>query len=147
MVTIWVPWILLLEFYRNFTCKLWRCNWRFKGLSDFVCLENVIYITEQEKVPIYYLSPFLGEFVRAKRIETYSSLYSFTIANQKSVRYSVSMSYFTNIAFQNVNKSFVYITDSTWSSNILLTYDVIDVNECFHDFMFVNRAPHPPPLR
>ena len=24
-------------------------------------------------------------------------------------------------------------------------YDVIDVNECFHDFMFVNRAPPPPP--
>jgi hypothetical protein len=23
-------------------------------------------------------------------------------------------------------------------------YDVIDVNECFHDFMFVNRAPPPP---
>jgi hypothetical protein len=61
-------WILLMEFYRNFTCKsVWRCNWRFKGLSDFVCLENVIYITKQEKVSIYYLKPFLGEFVRAKR--------------------------------------------------------------------------------
>ena len=24
-------------------------------------------------------------------------------------------------------------------------YDVIDVNECFHDFMFVNRAPPPLP--
>ena len=32
-----------------------------------MCLENVIYITKQEKVSIYYLSPFLGEFVRAKR--------------------------------------------------------------------------------
>jgi hypothetical protein len=62
MVTIWVmnfTVILLMEFYRNFTCKLWRCNWRFKGLSDFVCLENVIDITKQEKVSIYqYLSPF-----------------------------------------------------------------------------------------
>jgi hypothetical protein len=28
---------------------------------------------------------------------------------------------------------------------MLLTYDVIDVNECFHDFMFVNRTL--PPLR
>ena len=37
------------------------------SLSDFVCLENVIYITKQEKVSIYYLGPFLGEFVRAKR--------------------------------------------------------------------------------
>jgi hypothetical protein len=46
---------------------MWRCNWRFKGLSDSVCLENVIYITKQEKVSIYYLSPFLGEFVCAKR--------------------------------------------------------------------------------
>ena len=35
--------------------------------------------------------------------------------NQKSVRYTVSMSYFTNIAVQNVNKGFVYITDLTWS--------------------------------
>ena len=32
-----------------------------------MCLENVIYITKQEKVSIYYLSPFLGEFVREKR--------------------------------------------------------------------------------
>jgi hypothetical protein len=32
-----------------------------------VCLENVIYITKQEKVSTYYLGPFLGEFVRAKR--------------------------------------------------------------------------------
>ena len=32
-----------------------------------MCLENVIYITKQEKVSIYYLGPFLGEFVRAKR--------------------------------------------------------------------------------
>ena len=31
------------------------------------------------------------------QLETYSSLYSFTTANQKSVRYSVSMSCFTNI--------------------------------------------------
>jgi hypothetical protein len=50
-------------------------------------------------------------------IETYSSLYSFTIANQKSVRYSVSISYFRNIAVQNVNKAFVYITDFTASLN------------------------------
>ena len=32
-----------------------------------MCLESVIYITKQEKVSIYYLGPFLGEFVRAKR--------------------------------------------------------------------------------
>jgi hypothetical protein len=47
-------------------------------------------------------------------IETYSSLYSLTLANQESVGYSVSMSYFTNIAVQNVNKG-VYITDLTRS--------------------------------
>ena len=34
-----------------------------------------------------------------------------SIANQKSVRYSFSKSYFTNLEFQNVNKAFVYITD------------------------------------
>jgi hypothetical protein len=44
-----------------------------------------------------------------------SILNSFTIANQKSVRYSGSMFYFTSIAVQNVNKGFVYITDLTWS--------------------------------
>ena len=31
----------------------------------------------------------------------------------------ISMSYFTNIAVQNVNKGFVYITDLTWSLNML----------------------------
>ena len=41
-----------------------------------------------------------------------SGLHSFiSIANQKSVRYSFSKSYFTNTEFQNVNKAFVYITD------------------------------------
>jgi hypothetical protein len=65
-----------MEFYKNFTCiNLWRCNWRFKGLSDFVCLENVIYITKQEKVSIYYLGPFLGEFVRAKRKPNFSAMW------------------------------------------------------------------------
>ena len=52
-------------------------------------------------------------------IETYRVLYSFTsVANQKSVTYSVSISYFTNIAVQNANKEFVYIiviTDFTAS--------------------------------
>ncbi len=39
------------------------------------------------------------------------SLYSYTsIANQNSVRLSVSILYFMNIAAQNVNKPFVYIT-------------------------------------
>ena len=40
------------------------------------------------------------------------------MVNQKSVRYSVSTSYFTNIAVQNVNIVNVYITDFTAS----LTY-------------------------
>ena len=36
------------------------------------------------------------------------------------------MSYFTNIAVQNVNKGFVYITDLTWSlSSDLLVRDFI----------------------
>ena len=42
----------------------------------------------------------------------YIHVHSFiSIANQKSVRYSFSKSYFTNIEFQNVNIAFVYITD------------------------------------
>ena len=39
-----------------------------------MCLENVIYITKQEKVSIYYLGPFLGEFVRAKRKPNFSNV-------------------------------------------------------------------------
>ena len=34
--------------------------------------------------------------------------------NQNSVRYSVSKSYFTNIAAQNVNKAFCYTKDSNY---------------------------------
>ena len=36
-------------------------------------------------------------------------------SNQKRVRYSVSISDFTNIAVQNVDKAFVYIMDFTAS--------------------------------
>ena len=44
-------------------------------------------------------------------------VYSFTsIANQKSVRYSVSISYFTNIAVQNVNK--VRTCAQEWTSSL-----------------------------
>ena len=39
-----------------------------------MCLENVIYITKQEKVSIYYLGPFLGEFVRAKRKSNFGNV-------------------------------------------------------------------------
>ncbi len=39
-------------------------------------------------------------------------IYSFTsIANQNRLTFSYSISYFTNIVVQNVNKVFVYITD------------------------------------
>ena len=45
-----------------------------------------------------------------------SDLYSFTsTASQNSVRYLVSKSYLTNVAVQNVNKAFVYITDCNLS--------------------------------
>ena len=48
-----------------------------------------------------------------------SGLHSFiSIANQKSVRYSFSKSYFTNTEFHNVNKAFVYITDCNPSLSI-----------------------------
>ena len=39
-----------------------------------MCLENVIYITKQEKVSIYYLGPFLGEFARAKRKSNFGNV-------------------------------------------------------------------------
>jgi hypothetical protein len=38
------------------------------------------------------------------------------MANQKSVRYSVSISYFTNIAVQNVNK--VHTCAHEWTSSL-----------------------------
>ena len=47
---------------------------------------------------------------------------SLDIANQKSVRYSFSKSYFTNIEFQNVNKAFVYTTDCNPSLKKTLIY-------------------------
>ena len=55
--------------------------------------------------------------INIAQILNLSNFFELNIANQKSVRYSVSMSYFTNIAVQNVNKGFVYITDLTWSLN------------------------------
>jgi hypothetical protein len=49
--------------------------------------------------------------------------YSFTsIANQKSVRYSVSISYFTNIAVQNVNKVRACAQEWTSSLNVWLEF-------------------------
>ena len=41
-----------------------------------MCLENVIYITKQEKISIYYSRPFLGEFVRAKRKPNFGNVIS-----------------------------------------------------------------------
>ena len=53
---------------------------------------------------------FFSNCFELKRTLVYIHL-QYSIANQKSVRYSVSMSYFTNIAVgQNINKGFVYIT-------------------------------------
>jgi hypothetical protein len=50
-------------------------------------------------------------------------IYSFTsIANQKSVRYSVSISYFTNIAAQNVNKVRACAQEWTSSLNVWLEF-------------------------
>jgi hypothetical protein len=50
-------------------------------------------------------------------------IYSFTsIANQKSVRYSVSISYFTNIAIQNVNKVHTCAQEWTSSLNVWLEF-------------------------
>jgi hypothetical protein len=57
----------------------------------------------------------LSNFFELKRRVIYK--YSFTsMANQKSVRYSVSISYFTNIAVQNVNK--VHTCAHEWTSSL-----------------------------
>ena len=47
--------------------------------------------------------------------------------------------------FAQWKTSFYFLLNIQLQLNILLTYDVIDVNECFHDFMFVNRALPPAP--
>ena len=47
--------------------------------------------------------------------------------------------------FAQWKTSFYFLLNIQLLLNILLTYDVIEVNECFHDFMFVSRAPPPPP--
>ena len=46
-----------------------------------------------------------------KRDYSLYNQYTTNITHQKSDRCSVSKSYFTNIALQNANKAFVYITD------------------------------------
>jgi uncharacterized protein (UPF0332 family) len=87
---------VLVELYRV------RCpkSWYLKMMSTPFCA-SVLLITKGD--PRYKHYPNFASF-QLFWIETYS-LYSFTsIANQKSVRYSVSISYFTNIAVQNVNK-------------------------------------------
>ena len=45
------------------------------------------------------------------------------MANQKSVRYSVSISYFTNIAVQNVNKVRTCAHEWTSSLNGIFSFD------------------------
>jgi hypothetical protein len=108
------------------TTKRCRCPKKEKGLIAIIntCLilkdavKSVLRISSAHKkgepadiniAQILHLS----NFFELKRLVY---LYSFTsIANQKSVRYSVNISYFTNIAVQNVNKAFVHITEFTAS--------------------------------
>jgi hypothetical protein len=47
-------------------------------------------------------------------------MFIFRHSEPESVRYSLSISYFTNIAVQNVNKAFVSITDFAASLIILV---------------------------
>jgi hypothetical protein len=56
----------------------------------------------------------LSNFFELKHIVYINSFTS--IANQKSVRYSISISYFTNIAVQNVNK--VRACAQEWTSSL-----------------------------
>jgi hypothetical protein len=47
-------------------------------------------------------------------------MFIFKHSEPESVRYSLGISYFTNIAVQNVNKAFLSITDFTASLIILV---------------------------
>ena len=86
-----------------------------KGYSPFCT--SVLLITKVGH-QIYTLSKF-HIFRTLFELKLWFTLISFiSITNQKSVRYSFSKSYFTNIEFQNVNKAFVYITDCNLSLSI-----------------------------
>jgi hypothetical protein len=50
-----------------------------------------------------------------------SNFFELSMANQNSVRYSVNMSYFTNIAVQNINKVRTCAHEWTSSLNLLMT--------------------------
>ena len=64
-----------------------------------------------------------GGYIRGGAYSQRFMVYSFTsIANQKSVRYSVSISYFTNIAVQNVNKVRACAQEWTSSLNVWLEF-------------------------
>jgi hypothetical protein len=99
-----------------------------------VCLENVIYITKQEKVSREAKTKFRqcdwsAKKFAAKKLDQFLLFYLSLRASK----------------FAQWKTSFYFLLNIQLLLNILLTYDVIDVNECFHDFMFVNIAL--PPLR
>ena len=53
------------------------------------------------------------------------------------------MSYFTNIAVQNVNKGFVYITDLTWSLSLINTfYKLVDMYVFLLQTTFCTKYPN-----
>jgi hypothetical protein len=78
----------------------------YKTMSSPFCA-SVLLITKGPQRPAIKIAQILhlSNFFELKRTLLYIHLQS--IANQKNVRYSVSMSYFTNIAVQNVNKGLV----------------------------------------
>jgi hypothetical protein len=76
----------------------------YKTMSSPFCASVLLIIPQRPAIKIAQIL-HLSNFFELKRTLLYIHLQS--IANQKNVRYSVSMSYFTNIAVQNVNKGSV----------------------------------------
>ena len=56
------------------------------------------------------------------------------------------MSYFTNIAVQNVNKGFVYITDLTWSLIFMISIYISNMESKIKHISIINKSIFSPTL-
>jgi hypothetical protein len=93
----------------------------------------MIYITKQEKVSIYYLSPFLGEFVRAKRKPNFGNV----IGQRKN---SPQKSWISFTLLLVASREQIRPVENVILLPVKYT---VTVKYTTYDFMFVNRAPPP----
>jgi hypothetical protein len=101
----------------------------------------------------------LGEIVRAKRKSNFGNVigqrkYSprkrwtvptlLLVALRERIR-PVENVILVIVILLPVKYKLIFVKTQWFPYFLPVTYDVIDVNECFHDLMFVNRAAPPPP--